>query len=163
MSERPTLTIAQVIDQFDLSRATVRRNIESGKFDGAYKDDQGRWLVPVNTLVAAGVKPRKTWLNEVAKSMATEHAREYAHDAQNLVDPFGKKVAAELARSEDELAQHASRIALLEAQLESEQRLRKAAERNADDLRTALRMIEAAPTPLQPITPHRRWWQRTQR
>ena len=32
--------------------------------------------------------------------------------------------------------------------------------RNADDLRTALRMLEAAPTP--PPAPRRRWWNRAE-
>lgn len=160
MTERPLLTIAQVVEQFDLSRATVRRGIERGRFNGAHKDRQGRWLVPVESLIAEGVKPRKTWLKEVA----TEHAHEGAQTAHDTLKPLQDKVATELAHRDNELAQSAARITSLEAELVAEKRLREAAERNADDLRIALRMIESKPTTsvqLQPAEKHRkRWWHR---
>lgn len=160
MANRPLLTIAQVVDQFDLSRATVRRGIDSGRFEGAHKDAQGRWLVPVDALVVAGIKPRKTWLHGVAAKVASERTHEHAQDSRTAVDPLQINVAPELAHGEHDLAQSASRIAQLEAQLETEKRLREASERNADDLRSALRMIEASTPPVSVQEPRRRWWQR---
>jgi len=56
---RPQLTIAQVVEQFDLSRATVRRGIESSRFPNAAKDANGRWMVPIDGLVAAKIPGRK--------------------------------------------------------------------------------------------------------
>jgi len=164
MTERPLLTIAQVVDQFELSRATVRRGIESGKFDGAHKDLQGRWLVPVTALIAAGVKPRKTWITEVA----TERVHKHTQDAHLVAAPNENKVAAELAHTDNERAHEhahrATRIAQLETELAAEKCLREAAERNAEDLRTAMRMIESS-QPKQTAgaempAPRRRWWQR---
>jgi len=166
MTSRPLLTIAQVVDQFDLSRATVRRGIESGRFGGSHKDQQGRWLVPVESLVAVGIKPRKTWLEGPTNRVATELAHERIHEHTRGQKPTENGLATELAHRETELAHSTSRIAQLEAQLESEKRLREAAERNSEDLRTALRMLEAG-TDTQNVssrsTPHRdqrrRWWQ----
>lgn len=156
MATRPSLTIAEAIEQFNLSRTTVRRGIENGKFPNATKDAQGRWTIPVDDLVAAGVLPRKTWLNERAHDVFTP-----AHSLQSLV-------ASELAHPENEhvheLAHRDTRIAQLEAELSAEKRLREAAETNANDLRTALRMIEAGTNPNHPPAPdhpqRRRWWQR---
>jgi len=166
MPNRPLLTIAQVVDQFDLSRATVRRGIDSGKFEGAHKDAQGRWIVPVEALVVAGIKPRKTWLDNGAHEHAQHGAHEHNQSAHSLTDPIQTKVATEHVQSKNELAHHASRIAQLEAELSTEKQLRAAAERNSEDLRTALRMIEAGTT--APATAdssasankqRRRWWQ----
>lgn len=156
MTSRPLLTIAQIVDQFDVSRATVRRGIDNGRFPGATKDGQGRWTVPVEALVADGVKPRKTWLDAGAHEHAHTGAHELAQGTQKVADPLQTLVATERAHD-------ASRIAQLEAELSAEKQLRAASERNADDLRTALRMIEASParnneTAEQPR--RRRWWQR---
>lgn len=159
MTERPLLTIAQVIEQFDLSRATVRRGIESGRFKGAHKDRQGRWIVPVESLIAEGVKPRNSWLKDVA----TEHAHERAQSAHDMLIPIQEKVATELAHIEDELAQERFKVTQLEAQLEAERRLREASERNAQDLRSAMRMIEARMPPESAgsvMKPAHRWWKR---
>lgn len=155
MTSRPLLTIVQVVEQFDVSRATVRRGIENGRFPGAAKDSQGRWMVPVEALIASGIKPRKTWL--------TEGTHERAHGSQEVANPLQNLVAAERAHSANEHAHNASRITQLEAELSAEKLLRAAAERNAEDLRTALRMIEARPSPAPAATtvqPRKRWWQR---
>jgi len=161
---RPSLTIAQVVEQFELSRATVRRGIESGRFLGATKDDQGRWLVPVDVLVSAGIKPRKTWLNEVATTTAHERAREHAHDDKTSGYSNVSSVATELAHHEDELAQRVAHIAQLEVELAAEKRLRESAERNAEDLRLAMRMLESNTTTHRPAmpenSPRKRWWKR---
>jgi len=159
VSSRPILTIAQIVEQFDVSRATVRRGIDSGRFTGASKDSAGRWIVPVEALIAEGVKPRKTWLNE--------SAHELAQGAHPVSDPIQTIVATELDQGHShELAHNASRIAQLEAELSAEKQLRAAAERNAEDLRTAMRMLDAGPTQTPDTAPasgprRRRWWQRS--
>lgn len=157
MSSRPILTIAQIVEQFDVSRATVRRGIDSGRFTGASKDSAGRWIVPVEALIAEGVKPRKTWLNE--------SAHELAQGAHPVSDPIQTIVATELDQGHShELAHNASRIAQLEAELSAEKHLRAAAERNAEDLRIAMRMIESRPSESlmqnAETKTRKRWWQR---
>ncbi|WP_216363542.1 hypothetical protein, partial [Subtercola boreus] len=59
-------------------------------------------------------------------------------------------------------------VHLLQVQIDSERQLRAAAERNADDLRMSLRMIEASPasslpSPTAAISDEsrpKRWWTR---
>lgn len=170
MNSRPLLTIAQVVEQFDVSRATVRRGIESGRFIGASKDSSGRWIIPVESLIAARVKPRKTWFNEGAHAGGYPAHGEHGQGSQTPVDPLQEQVAGELdhPRNENahELAHHVSRIAQLESELSTEKQLREAAERNADDLRNAMRMLEVGTTHT-PATgsakppSRRRWWQRS--
>lgn len=166
MPTRPALTIAEVIEQFDLSRATVRRGIENGKFPHAAKDAHGRWTVPVDDLIAARVSPRKTWLSEPAHEGGHPAQHEHAQGMLNPAQSLHPLVATELAHPYNEhaheLAQRDTRIAQLEAQLTTETRLREAAELNAEDLRTAMRMLEAGPTNPASSTPNprRRWWQR---
>lgn len=163
MVTRPSLTIAQAIEQFNLSRTTVRRNIESGRFPNATKDTQGRWTIPVDDLVAAGVLPRKTWLNEPAHEGGHLAHHEHAHNALTPAQSLQSLMANELAHPENEraheLAHRETRIAQLEAELTAEKRLREAAETNANDLRTAMRMIEATANTTDPHQ-RRRWWRR---
>lgn len=173
MPERPSLTIAQVVAQFDISRATVRRGIESGRFPGAHKDVQGRWLVPVDDLIGEHIKPRRSWINDPAHEGGHPARSEQSHGAEAAETVVASEHAQSAIEHAQKLAQRDTRIAQLEAQLGAEKQLRAAAERNADDLRAALRMLEVAPAtaraqapvaavpnPADETQPRRRWWQR---
>lgn len=157
MRERPALPIARVIEQFDVSRSTLRRSIEAQKLPNARKDETGRWAIPVDDLVNAGFKARKTWLNELAH----EPGHEPGKGVHTPSDPSSSQVATELAHLADELAHERAHVSELSMQLDTSERLREAAERNATDLRTALKMLEA-PTPNRDSRPEERkhWWQR---
>lgn len=168
MSERPKLTLAQIVEQFEISRATLRRGIESGRFPHAKKDPQGRWVVPVDDLIAAQVKGRKTWLNEGAHERAHEGGHpahnEYAQGAHIPPDPTVSAVASELAQLKNELAHE-------RAHREAAERIAEERQKHIETLNTALRMLESAP-PSQPEPTviresnngdkpsRRRWWQR---
>lgn len=149
MSERPKLTLAQIVEQFEISRATLRRGIESGRFPHAKKDPQGRWVVPVDDLIAAQVKGRKTWLNEGAHEGGHPAHDEHAQGAHIPSDPSVSAVASELAQLKNELAHE-------RAQKEAAQQLADERGKHIETLNTALKMIEAAPGK----APRRRWWQR---
>lgn len=47
---RPRLTISQAVEQFEVSRSTVKRGLNSGRYPGAERDDSGAWLMPVEAL-----------------------------------------------------------------------------------------------------------------
>lgn len=168
MSERPKLTLAQIVEQFEVSRATLRRGIESGRFPHAEKDTQGRWVVPVDDLIAAQVKGRKTWLNEGTHERAHEGSHpahdEHAQGAHIPPDPTVSEVASELAHLKNELAHE-------RAHREAAERIAEERQKHIETLNTALRMLESAPRP-QPDPAvisnskngeksiRRRWWQR---
>src|SRR5690625_4927868 len=96
---RPDFTIAQVVKQFEVSQSTLRRGITSGRFPNATKDHAGRWVIPVDDVLDAGYKPRKTWLNEGSHDHRHEPGSQGGHDhgqgSQNLSDANKQAVATD--------------------------------------------------------------------
>ena len=131
----PTVSLAEAARRSPRSVATLRRWLANGTIAGATRDDAGAWAIPVAALVEAGAWPSTTPpdLEEVAEA---------GHQAAAEVDEHRAQVEALTARA-----------VAAEAQADLERLLREAAERNADDLRTALRMLEAGPArPADPAT-----------
>lgn len=120
-------TLTEAAEHCSVSRSTIRRYRESGKFPNAEKLG-GQWMIPVTDLIAAGLKPGKPALPE---DVLTEQAQ-HSHTKEN---------------------EHDRELAELRAQLRVEQAQRKAAEQIAaereralEDMRRAMRMLEAGPT-----------------
>lgn len=153
MTERPSWTLSRAAEECQVSRDTLKRRRAAGDFPNAYMDTRGKWLIPVNDLLAAGFK--LGGMHQVHEEDALGHAPVQTPDLREI-----------------ELVQQ---VQMLQVQLEAERSQRQAAERNIDDLRQALRMIEAAPTStvstppeqlpspaqMSPLAPRRRhWWSR---
>lgn len=111
----PMVTLAEAARRSNKSRGTIRSWLAGGKIAGARKTDSG-WEIPVPSLVASGAWDAVTAPEDIPES-----------DDINRV----AELEANLARARMEL--------------HSEKRLREAAERNADDLRIAMRMLNAGP------------------
>lgn len=143
MSKRPKFTIAQVVDQFEVSRSTLRRGITSERFPNAIKDHHGRWIIPVDDVLNAGYKPRKTWLNEGSHDHGHEPGSQGGHDhghgSQTLPDANRQAVFTDHGQLENELAHERAQVDKLKALLEAERA-------HVESLRMALRMIEPAAT-----------------
>ena len=154
--QRPLWTLSESAQHCSVSRSTVRRYRETGKFPNAVKDPERGWIVPVGDLLAAGLRPGRS-------APLSEHAQSKNGPAHDL----------------------AQRIQQLETQLTVERAQRAAVEqvaaereRSLTDLRAALRMLEAGPTrpeptsavpvvppgpeptPSVPPAARPRWWQR---
>ena len=142
MSKRPKFTIAQVVDQFEVSRSTLRRGITSERFPNATKDHHGRWLIPVDDVLNAGYKPRKTWLNKSSHDHGHEPGSQGVHDhgqgSQTSVDDNRQAVVSDHGQLENELARERAQVDKLKALLEAERA-------HVESLRMALRMIEPGP------------------
>ena len=108
----PMVSLAEAVNESSKSRGTIRRWITEGKIEGAIKTDTG-WRIPIASLVASG-----------------------AWDGQTK--PVDEKATEERADKVSELELELVRVRL---ELNSEKKLREAAERNADDLRFAMRML----------------------
>ena len=108
----PMVSLAEAVNESSKSRGTIRRWITEGKIEGAIKTDTG-WRIPIASLVTSG-----------------------AWDGQTK--PAGEKVTEERTDKVSELELELVRVRL---ELNSEKKLREAAERNADDLRFAMRML----------------------
>ena len=132
----PTVTLAEAARRSPLSVATLRRWLADGKIPGAERTNEGAWAIPIPDLVEAGAWPSTTPPEA---------------DEPPQADTDTEALAEALAQRD-----HAR------AELDTERRLREAAERNADDLRTALRMLDAGPPSSSPPSPPGRpsWYQR---
>lgn len=131
MSKRPEFTIAQITTQFTVSRSTVRRCLNDGRFPNAKKDHHGRWLIPVDDVIQAGFTPRKTWLNEPG----SQDAPGPSQLVQNNVETNNNAGSMDLVHLEKELAHERAQVEKLKALLEAERN-------HVESLRMALRMIE---------------------
>ena len=164
MSNRPSWDLGEAAQRCGVSRSTVRRYREQGRFPNAFKDSSGAWKIPLEDLLAVGWKPNAP------------------------AQPEPVSVPPEPNKSIND------KVAELEHALTIERVKREAAEQanaqmkaNLEDLRTAMRMIEAKPVsvpvsvpepakvlptepaperlPEQPLDAterpkKRRWWQR---
>ncbi|WP_344721780.1 hypothetical protein, partial [Enteractinococcus coprophilus] len=139
MSKRPEFPIAQITEQFEISRSTLRRGLNDGRFPNAKKDHHGRWLIPVDDVLQAGFKPRKTWLNDIAHESGSQGGHDSGSLAQNGVSTNENKGSNELAQLEKELAHERAQVEKFKALLEAEQN-------HVESLRMALRMIESGKT-----------------
>tara|TARA_B100000614_G_scaffold261599_2_gene291703 strand:- start:159 stop:743 length:585 start_codon:yes stop_codon:yes gene_type:complete len=108
----PMVSLAEAVNESSKSRGTIRRWITEGKIEGAIKTDTG-WRIPIASLVTSG-----------------------AWDGQTK--SADGKVTEEKTDKVSELELELVRVRL---ELNSEKKLREAAERNADDLRFAMRML----------------------
>jgi len=129
--QRPLWTLSEAAQHCSVSRSTVRRYRETGKFPNAVKDPERGWIVPVGDLLAAGLRPGRS-------APLSEHAQSEDDPARDL----------------------AQRIQQLETQLTVERAQRAAVEqvaaereRSLVDLRAALRMLDAGPTRPEPVPP----------
>ncbi|MDP6144453.1 MAG: hypothetical protein QF596_01630 [Acidimicrobiales bacterium] len=112
-STAPTVTLAEAVRDSSKSRGTLRRWITDGKIEGAIKTETG-WQIPIPSLISSGAWDGVSAPDEPPKI-----------EDKNRVS----ELEAELLRARLEL--------------NSEKKLREAAERNADDLRFAMRMLTA--------------------
>ena len=113
----PMVSLSEAARQTNKSRGTIRNWLVEGKVPGARRTEAG-WQIPVPSLVATGLWDRTTPPDEIDEPPEADRVSE---------------LESELARARMEL--------------HSEKKLREAAERNAEDLRVAMRMLNAGPQP----------------
>ena len=123
----PTVSLAEAGAQSHLSVATIRRRLKAEQIPGAVRNADRSWSIPAAALVAEGI-----WTGTTA-------ADDDQDDAQSALAP---DLTAEL-----DAMRHRAELAELE---------RDQLRERVDDMRTAMRMLEAGPTPQH----RRRWWQR---
>lgn len=122
MSNRPSWDLGEAAERCGVSRSTVRRYREQGKFPNAFKDTTGAWKIPLEDLLAVGWKP-----NAPAQSEPVSVPPEPDKSINDKVLELEQALTLERVRRE--AAEQAN------TQMKA----------NLEDLRTAMRMIEAKP------------------
>jgi len=112
----PVLTLTQSAHACRVSRITIRRYLEAGRLQNAFKAHDGAWRIPVTDLISAGLRPIR---------------------AVRADEPLVHRLAAELERLRSENA-------LLREKLISAQALAHERELAIADLRFAMRMLPEA-------------------
>lgn len=135
---RPFLSITEAAEAAGKSRRSIGRMLDSGRLDGAKRDEAGTWRIPVDALLAAGL---------------SLHAPSPPDDVP---------APQETAPAPDAL--NALRVELADWRRRAEVAEAIAAER-ADalsDARLALRALTTGTTPPDPPTvePRPRWWRK---
>ncbi len=155
---RPLLSVAEAVAAFDVTKRTLQRRIVAGDITGATKDVNGHWRIPIEALHAAAFKARQGTTSDA--TLSPSGAQSYTRHPTNQTNPS--------INSATEAASLRAILRDTQQQLEAERYRREAAEQNANDLRTALRMLESGTTrqepPLQhPAEQRPKWWRRKNR
>lgn len=129
MAERPAWPISRAAAECGVSRDTIKRRRAAGAFPNAFQGDRGQWMIPVTDLLADGLHPGTPSPPEGTAQGQPENAP-------------GARPGREV-ELENELR-------VLQVRFEAEKQLREAAEKNTEDLRKSLRMLESTVTAPQP-------------
>lgn len=132
MGPRPAWTLTEAVERTGVSRSTIRRYREAGKFPNAYKDTAGTWRFPLEDLLAVGLSPSEP-VREQAQSMPPEQP---VSTNTEQVSKLEQALREERAR-----ADNAERLAA--SYLD-----------NVQDLRRALRMLEAGSNQHEQVSEH---------
>lgn len=122
MSNRPSWDLGEAAERCGVSRSTVRRYREQGKFPNAFKDTTGAWKIPLEDLLAVGWKPNAP------------------------AQPEPVSVPPEPDKSiNDKVLELEQALMLERVKREAAEQANMQMKANLEDLRTAMRMIEAKP------------------
>lgn len=135
---RPNYTLTDAATLTGVSRSTIRRRREQGKFPDAFKTRDGEWMIPLTDLLANGLRPRSS---------------EQVHDEQSrpvtltpppttLAQAAHELDQAEQARLREELAEARSELAITRAKLEGTENTLAEVRVRASEVSRALLMIE---------------------
>jgi DNA-binding transcriptional MerR regulator len=129
VTSRPAWTLTEAVQRTGASRSTLRRYQAAGKFPNAYKDSSNAWRFPLEDLLAIGLSPSEP-ARERALSTSTE---------QSLSASIGQASSAsneQVSKLEQALREERTRA-------DNAERLAASYLDNVQDLRRALRMLEA--------------------
>ena len=136
MPTRPKWSAARAARECGVGRATIQRALASGRIQSAERDDSGAWLIPVDALIEAGFIPGKPTPPDAGDASNTDLPAPLTHQGDQAGTEQMLTLTREVERLRGALDVEHARTAAAE---------RLAAERGGrvEDLRVALRMLEA--------------------
>lgn len=169
MLGEPVWSAAEAARRCGVGRATIQRALDSGKLPRAERLDGQGWAIPMSDLLAAGFSVSAPSVRSMPGQMPGGVDGQVSSEGVREQDAEYARAAQEAARQIDELkaeleVEHARRVAAEHARTVAEL---LAVERltHLEDMRRAMRMIEAAPPPprleeAEKQPKKRRWWRR---
>ena len=135
LTTRPILGLSEAATATALHRRTITRMLADGRIIGAGKDDEGRWLIPVEALLAAGLKlhepaPGNGGTGEAVEAGAVDDWADL--EQQHLND---------LAIMRAEAKKHDELVEALQSTIRALESKSAALSANLDDLRLQVRML----------------------
>jgi hypothetical protein len=116
---RPELTVTEAAKAAGVDRRTIRRRLDADDFPNAHRDtgkqgpESGPWLIPVEDLLAAGLKLHQpTGPDEPTTDAANAHAQTEANLRAALSDAVRRAEVAEAVAAERERVIQAQELAL---------------------------------------------------
>ncbi|MDU3173772.1 hypothetical protein [Eggerthella sp.] len=119
-AQRPAWTLSEAVERTSASRATLKRLLAADGLPNAYKDQRGRWRIPITDLIAAGHPPSSSIEGIAPTEEETNEAGTAGH----------------IAALEAELR-------TMRIKLEAAQSIAEAHQLRADSAERALRLLEA--------------------
>lgn len=142
-----TVSMGEAVRVTGAARSTLQRRLAAGQIEGAYRNAEGGWVIPMNGLIAAGFMPRTT-----------------PPDVAPEADP--DEIAA-LRAEVERLSAAVVEIPRLRGEVEKLSAVNAAQAEHLADLRAALDTIRALPAgdpvvaaPAVVEGQRRRWWNR---
>lgn len=144
MAERPSWGVQQAARECGVSPATIRRRLKDGSLPNAVQGARGAWSIPVTDLIAAGLNPGQPSPPDHEQGVVIDptHAK---HDHGHGYGQSASSQEAALQNLDHKLLSEQREVDHLRTQVSTLQN-------NLEDLRTAMRMLEAAPAG-RPETP----------
>lgn len=132
LTTRPILGLSEAAAATALHRRTITRMLADGRIVGAEKDDEGRWLIPVASLLAADLK-----LHEPTSAPAEAVKAGAVPDWADLERQYLNDLAIMRAEAKnyDEI------VNALRSTIEAVESTNSALQSNIDDLRLQVRML----------------------
>ncbi len=155
--QRPRWGIKQAAQECGVSVRTVTRRISDLQAHGAFKDEEGHWLIPVEALQAVGFQPGRPTPPEAVSHGHGDRAEGVAagHDSPGL---------GTVVLPVEDLIDLREQVATLKGERDAAKARAEGLEVALSATQTALRVLEAAPPAVwQQSTGHgevveRRWW-----
>jgi hypothetical protein len=150
-----TVSMGEAVRTTGVARSTLQRRLAAGQIEGAYRNADGGWVIPMNGLIAAGFLPRTTPPDEA-------------------VEPDPDEIAA-LRAEVERLSAAVAEIPRLRGEVEKLSAVNAAQAEHLRDFRIALETIRALPAGTPPPTAptvervpveveqRPRWWKRPKR
>lgn len=182
---RPRLTLSEAATATGVSRSTLRRRVESGRYATAVRDPVRGWLVPVEELLGDGLTLTTIGRSVSALTAPVSALSERAHNGSAEVSgsegvrdgPLNGRAHRDGVGGPTvvELAEQAQRVAVLEAELRgarevivevrhraetAERALLMLTDGRVPDLAAAVAGAEAGAVSEVALPGRPRWWQR---